>query len=93
MRRVSVHLQSQAHQDVNGCSRYENGEWTVIMYRPLITEDPHDVQFVPGGKTYFNIAVWNGGEKDRNGQKNISMQWHPAKYWKGLPGNNLVGIN
>ncbi|MFO0854231.1 MAG: hypothetical protein HRU72_14790 [Planctomycetia bacterium] len=71
-------LTSQAHQDVNGCSRYENGEWTVIMYRPLITEDPHDVQFVPGGKTYFNIAVWNGGEKDRNGQKNISMQWHPA---------------
>jgi len=71
-------LTTQAHQDVNGCSKYEDGIWTVIMYRSLITEDPHDVQLVPGGTTYFNMAVWNGGEQDRNGQKNISTQWHPA---------------
>ena len=71
-------LTTQDHQDVNGCSHYEDGAWTVIMYRSLITEDPHDVQFVPGGNTYFNMAVWNGGEQDRNGQKNISTQWHPA---------------
>ncbi|MEP9409962.1 MAG: hypothetical protein HRF42_00910 [Candidatus Brocadia sp.] len=71
-------LTTQDHQDVNGCSKYENGVWTVIMYRPLVTEDPHDVQFIPGGNTYFNMAVWNGSEKDRNGQKNISTQWHPV---------------
>jgi DMSO reductase family type II enzyme heme b subunit len=71
-------LTTQEHQDVNGCSRYEDGVWTVILYRSLITVDPHDVQFVPGGKTFFNMAVWNGGEEDRNGQKNISAQWHPA---------------
>ncbi|MGQ3684809.1 MAG: ethylbenzene dehydrogenase-related protein [Candidatus Loosdrechtia sp.] len=71
-------LTSQEHQDVNGCSRYKDGVWTVIFYRPLITNDPHDVQFIPGGKTFFNMAVWNGGEADRNGQKNISIQWHPA---------------
>ena len=71
-------LTTQAHQDVNGCSKYEDGMWTVIIYRSLITEDPHDVQFVPGGKTFFNMAIWNGGEQDRNGQKSISTQWHPA---------------
>lgn len=71
-------LTTQDHQDVNGCSKYEEGEWTVIMYRSLITEDPHDVQFVPGGNSFFNMAVWNGGEQDRNGQKNISTQWHPV---------------
>ncbi len=70
-------LTTQGHQDVNGCSEYEDGVWTVIMYRSLITKDQDDIQFVPGGKTYFNVAVWNGGEKDRNGQKNISTQWHP----------------
>ena len=70
-------LTTQDHQDVNGCSHFEDGNWTVIMYRPLITNDPHDVQFVPGGISYFNMAVWNGAEKDRNGQKNISTQWHP----------------
>ena len=71
-------LTTQDHQDVNGCSHYEDGVWTVIMYRSLITVDPHDVQFVPGGNAFFNMAVWNGGEQDRNGQKNISTQWHPA---------------
>ncbi len=71
-------LTTQDHQDVNGCSHYENGEWTVIMYRSLITQDPHDAQLVPGGRAFFNMAVWNGGESDRNGQKNISTQWHPV---------------
>lgn len=70
-------LTTQDHQDVNGCSKYNDGVWTVIMYRLLITKDHDDIQFAPGGKTYFNVAVWNGGEKDRNGQKNISTQWHP----------------
>src|SRR3989304_4171064 len=65
-------------EDLNACSHYEDGVWTVIMYRSLITQDPHDVQFVPGGNAFFNMAVWNGGEQDRNGQKNISTQWHPA---------------
>ena len=71
-------LTTQDHQDVNGCSKYKDGVWTVIMYRLLITKDHDDIQFVPGGKTYFNIAVWDGGKKDRNGQKNISIQWHPV---------------
>lgn len=72
-------LTSQDHQDVNGCSEYENNRWTVIMYRLLNTEDPLDVQFMPGESTYFNMAVWNGDKEDRNGQKNISSQWHPLE--------------
>ncbi len=70
-------LTTQEHQDVNGYSQYKNGVWTVIMYRSLTTSDRDDVQFVPGGQSYFNVAIWNGSEKDRNGQKNISVQWHP----------------
>ncbi|WKZ20497.1 MAG: ethylbenzene dehydrogenase-related protein [Candidatus Jettenia sp. CY-1] len=70
-------LTTQEHQDVNGCSKYKNGVWTVIMYRSLITKNHDDIQFVPGGKTYFNIAIWDGGKEDRNGQKNLSIQWHP----------------
>ncbi|MBM4053591.1 MAG: hypothetical protein FJ264_02735 [Planctomycetes bacterium] len=70
-------LTSQDHQDVNACSKYENSKWTVIFYRLLNSNDPLDVQFVPGESTYFNMAVWNGDKEDRNGQKNISTQWHP----------------
>jgi len=72
-------LTSQESQNVNGCSKYENRRWKVVFYRLLNTIDPLDVQFVPGESTYFNMAVWNGEKDDRNGQKNISIQWHPLE--------------
>ncbi|MDR4508130.1 MAG: ethylbenzene dehydrogenase-related protein [Candidatus Brocadiaceae bacterium] len=75
-------LTTQDHQDVNGCSNYENGRWTVVVYRPLITDDPYDVQFIPGESTYFNMAVWNGSRQDRNGQKSLSMRWNPLRIGK-----------
>ena len=72
-------LTSQAHQDVKGKGAWKNGEWDVVVYRPLITQDKDDVQFVPGMQTFFTVAVWNGEEGDRNGQKSISTRWSPLK--------------
>ncbi len=72
-------LTSQTHQDVNGNGTWNNGTWDVVIYRPLTTPDENDVQFVPGTSTFFNMAVWNGNEGDRNGQKNISIRWRPLK--------------
>ncbi|MFQ5713432.1 MAG: ethylbenzene dehydrogenase-related protein [Candidatus Scalinduaceae bacterium] len=72
-------LTSQAHQDVKGKGAWKNGKWNVVIYRPLITPDENDAQFVPGMETFFNVAVWNGVEGDRNGQKNISIRWRPLK--------------
>ncbi|MBS1257759.1 MAG: hypothetical protein MAG551_00806 [Candidatus Scalindua arabica] len=72
-------LTSQDHQDVNGKGSWNNGKWDVVIYRPLTTPDENDVQFVPGKSTFFNMAVWNGMEGDRNGQKNISVRWRPLK--------------
>jgi hypothetical protein len=48
-----------------------------MVYRPLITSDGNDVQFVPGESTFFNMAVWNGEEGDRNGLKSVSIRWRP----------------
>jgi len=70
-------LTSQEHQDVNGIGIWKNGKWDVLIYRPLTTPDENDAQFVPGTSTFFNMAVWNGKEGDRNGQKNISTRWRP----------------
>ncbi len=70
-------LTSQTHQDVDGTGSWSNGQWDVIVYRPLITSDGNDVQFVPGGSTFFNMAVWNGEEGDRNGLKSVSIRWRP----------------
>ena len=72
-------LTSQTHQDVNGQGEWSSGTWDVIIYRPLTTSDENDVQFVPGKSTFFNMAVWNGNDGDRNGQKNISVRWRPLK--------------
>jgi hypothetical protein len=72
-------LTAQEHQDVNGKGSWNNGKWNVVIYRPLATPDENDVQFAPGKSTFFNMAVWNGMEGDRNGQKNISVRWRPLK--------------
>ncbi len=70
-------LTSQAHQDVKGKGNWARKKWNVTIYRPLKTPDKNDVQFAPGMRTFFNIAVWNGAEEDRNGQKSISLRWSP----------------
>ena len=70
-------LTSQTHQDVKGKGSWSNGKWDVVVYRPMVTPDENDVQFTPGMSTFLNMAVWNGMEGDRNGQKNISIRWRP----------------
>ncbi len=72
-------LTSQEHQDVKGKGSWSNGKWDVVVYRPMVTSDENDVQFVPGMSTFLNMAVWNGIEGDRNGQKSISIRWRPLK--------------
>ena len=72
-------LTSQAHQDVKGNGVWKDGSWHVLITRPLTTADTSDVQFIPGDDTVFNVAVWNGSEGDKDGQKSISLSWHPVK--------------
>ena len=72
-------LTSQEHQDVKGIGAWNNGKWNVVVYRPMVTSDENDVQFTPGMSTFLNMAVWNGIEGDRNGQKSISIRWRPLK--------------
>ncbi len=75
-------LTTQKSQDVKGVGAYKNGKWTVIFARPLKTKDVNDAQFEVG-KTYsYNVAVWDGSNKDRNGQKNVTLNWHTLKIAK-----------
>ena len=70
-------LTAQTHQDVDGTGSWANGQWDVVVYRPLVTPDENDVQFTAGGSTFFNMAVWNGEDGDRNGLKSVSIRWRP----------------
>ncbi|MDQ7843963.1 MAG: ethylbenzene dehydrogenase-related protein [Armatimonadota bacterium] len=72
-------LTTQPRQDVAAVGRWKAGRWTVIMVRSLRTPDEADAQFQPGETTHLNVAVWDGGNEDRNGQKNITLMWWPLR--------------
>ena len=71
-------LTTQASQDVDGSGNWNNNRWMVVFKRSLATSDSNDTQF-KGGKTPMGIAIWNGHNKERNGQKAIT-QWQELKY-------------
>ena len=66
-------LTTQAHQDVDGEGNWNNNRWVVVFKRSLSTSDSNDTQF-SGNKAPMGIAIWNGGNKERNGQKAV-VQW------------------
>jgi DMSO reductase family type II enzyme heme b subunit len=71
-------LTTQAHQDVDGAGNWRNNRWAVVFKRSLTTSDQNDTQF-SGSKTPMAIAIWNGGNKERNGQKAVT-QWNTLHY-------------
>lgn len=71
-------LTTQAHQDVDGEGNWRNNRWAVVFKRALKTGDSNDTQF-NGGKAAMAIAIWNGGNKERNGQKAVT-QWNTLHY-------------
>jgi len=71
-------LTTQAHQDVDGEGNWRNNRWAVVFKRALKTGDSNDTQF-GGGKTPMAIAIWDGNNKERNGQKAVT-QWNTLHY-------------
>ena len=71
-------LTTQADQDVQGNGNWSNNRWSVVFKRALTSGDANDTQFT-GGKTPMAIAVWNGQNKERNGQKAVT-QWNELRY-------------
>ncbi|MCH8156151.1 MAG: nitrite oxidoreductase, gamma subunit [Nitrospinae bacterium] len=71
-------LTTQAHQDVLGHGNWRNNRWSIVFKRSLSTGDANDTQF-KGTKTPMAIAIWNGQNKERNGQKAVT-QWNTLHY-------------
>jgi DMSO reductase family type II enzyme heme b subunit len=71
-------LTTQAHQDVDGGGNWNNNRWVVVYKRSLTNGDSNDTQF-KGSKTPMAIAIWNGQNKERNGQKAVT-QWNELRY-------------
>ncbi|MBI2218140.1 MAG: c-type cytochrome [Candidatus Rokubacteria bacterium] len=58
---------------VRGEGRWADGRWRVVVARALRTPNARDAQFSPGEASAVAFAVWDGAERDRNGQKAVSV--------------------
>jgi DMSO reductase family type II enzyme heme b subunit len=63
-------LTTQEEQDVLGRGTWQDKTWRVVFKRSLVNSDNADIQFKY--PIAMAIAVWNGGNRERNGQKGIS---------------------
>ena len=63
-------LTYQSQQDVKGTALWKDNKWRLIFKRDLVNGDSNDVQF--GQSALMAVAVWNGSNKELNGQKGIA---------------------
>lgn len=63
-------LTRQDHQDVEGKGVWSEKTWRVVFRRALENSDANDIQFKVS--LPMAIAVWDGGNRETNGQKGIS---------------------
>lgn len=58
---------------VQGHAIWKDGVWHVVMRRPLVSDEQEDeAKLVPGRIQTISFAVWNGENKERNGQKSVA---------------------
>jgi Ethylbenzene dehydrogenase len=58
---------------VQGKAMWKDGVWHVVMRRPLMSEEQeNEAKLVPGRVQTVSFAVWNGENKERNGQKAVA---------------------
>ncbi len=66
-------LSAAAAQDATGAGMWRNGEWSVVFTRPFSAADGDQAEFAAGKNTNLAVAVWDGANGDRAGQKNVSQ--------------------
>jgi DMSO reductase family type II enzyme heme b subunit len=63
-------LTDQNQQDVKGGAVWKNNKWRLVFTRSLINGNTNDTQFK--NSVLIATAVWNGSNKELNGQKGIA---------------------
>jgi len=70
--------QPQTKQNVLGKGVWEDGRWSVVLYRSLDSLNKWDIKFKRKNPVLVAFAIWDGKHQDRNGRKVISM-WQRLK--------------
>ena len=64
--------------DVGCVADYDNGVWTVTLHRKLVTGNPDDAVFKPGGRSTFAIALFDNTGATTGDEHSISG---PVTLW------------
>jgi DMSO reductase family type II enzyme heme b subunit len=70
-----IKVQAEDGQQIAGKAGWDQGRWTVVMKRPLKTDDKNDVQFERGIFIPMSVNAWDGS----NGEHGLIMSlstWH-----------------
>lgn len=62
-------------QNLQQYQNWSNGNWTVIVSRPMAGASDNQITLVSGASYSVAFANWNGSDKNRNGRKAFS-NWH-----------------
>jgi hypothetical protein len=65
-------LTTNERQSAVGKGVYANGEWKVVIARPLATGDPNDPGWGPGKSVPVTFAAWDGGKGEIGARKSFS---------------------
>ncbi len=66
-------LSPTANQLTSGAGRWEHGRWAVVFQRDLGVSAGDEASLGRGVSTDMAVAVWDGSNGDRNGQKSVSQ--------------------
>lgn len=64
-----------------GHGDWKNGEWSVVISRPLKLQDGSNIEV--GKDNYIAFAVWQGGKGEVGSRKCLTMSWTPLQILKG----------
>ena len=60
-------------------AQYADGEWAVVIARPLAVRGDAAVPLAPGQKGKVGFAVWQGSDRERAGLKAVTLDWQPLE--------------
>ena len=74
----STTFRPRASQLVQASAAWKDGQWTVVLRRPLRVGPEDGLSLAAGEACSVAFALWDGEARDRNGQKLVSI-WHDLK--------------
>lgn len=66
----------EGHSGTLGHGEWKDGEWTLVVVRPLALEGGSTLQL--GGKGLVALAAWQGGKSEVAARKSVTMSWIPV---------------